>query len=159
MKHKKIAITTAFLLLGLRGVYAQESTTTAGGEASGSGGVSSYSIGQIMYTTAIGTSGSISQGVQVPFEISIITDVSEITIDLSINAYPNPTVNQLTLEIEKFNNMRFHLSDVNGELLESGEVTETNTSIEMEALPQAIYFLRIVNNSDGALKTFKIIKN
>ena len=41
MKHKKTITSIAFLLLGLGGLYAQESPTTAGGEATGTGGTSS----------------------------------------------------------------------------------------------------------------------
>ena len=69
MKHKKTMTSFAFLLLGLGGLQAQESPTAAGGEATGSGGTASYSIGQVVYTTNTGTNGSVAQGVQQPFVI------------------------------------------------------------------------------------------
>ena len=71
MKHKKIITSVVFLLLGLGGLHAQENTTAAGGEATGSGGTASYSVGQVVYTTVTGTNGSVAQGVQHPYEISI----------------------------------------------------------------------------------------
>ncbi len=157
MEHKKRLINIAFLLFGLT-VSAQETSATAGGEATGTGGTSSYSVGQVVYTTASGSNGSVSQGVQQPFDVSVITDISTSDIQLNMSAYPNPTLSQLTLEVEEFDNMNFQLSDVNGSLLKSGEITGTNTSIDMEDLPQAIYFLHVMNNNDGIIKTFKVIK-
>ena len=56
MKHKKTIVSISFLLLGIiGGLHAQESPTAAGGEATGTGGTSSYSVGQVVYTTATGT--------------------------------------------------------------------------------------------------------
>ena len=70
MKHKKTITSIAFLLLGLGGLQAQESPTATVGEATGTGGTASYSVGQVVYTTTTGTNGSVAQGVQQPFEIS-----------------------------------------------------------------------------------------
>jgi hypothetical protein len=59
MKHKKTITSAAFLLLGLGGLHAQESPTTAGGEATGTGAIASYSAGQVVYMTVTGTNGDI----------------------------------------------------------------------------------------------------
>ena len=48
---------------------AQEAVSAAGGNASGSGGTASYTIGQVAYTTNSSASGTITQGVQQPYEI------------------------------------------------------------------------------------------
>jgi hypothetical protein len=52
MKHKKTITSFAFLLLGLGGLQAQESPTSAGGEATGTGWTASYSLGQVVYATS-----------------------------------------------------------------------------------------------------------
>ena len=76
MKHKKTIVSISFLLLGIiGGLHAQESPTAAGGEATGTGGTSSYSVGQVVYTTATGTNGSLAQGVQQPYEISVTNSI------------------------------------------------------------------------------------
>ena len=61
--------TAVLLLLGtmLRPVLAQEAVITVGGDASSSDGTVAYSIGQIVYTTIIGTNGSVAQGVSKGF--------------------------------------------------------------------------------------------
>ena len=67
MKIKKLLIAT--LLLGAFQTQAQEAVATAGGDASGTNGNVSYTVGQVVYTTNTGTTGSVAQGVQQPFEI------------------------------------------------------------------------------------------
>ena len=58
MKHKKVKFIVVFLMLfSMLGLKAQETTDASGGEASGSGGTVSYSVGQIVYTTSSGTNG------------------------------------------------------------------------------------------------------
>ncbi len=69
MKNKLLIALFAPLVLGSFHVRAQESIVASGGEATGTGGSSSYSIGQVSYTSNQGTGGSVEQGVQQPFEI------------------------------------------------------------------------------------------
>ena len=76
MKHKKTITSVAFLLLGLGGLQAQQSPTATGGEATGTGGTASYSVGQVVYTTNTGTNGSMAQGVQQPYEISTTVGIN-----------------------------------------------------------------------------------
>jgi hypothetical protein len=160
MKHKKTMISVAFLLLGLGGLHAQESPTATGGEATGTGGTASYSIGQVVYTTATGTSGSVAQGVQQPYEISTTVGINETSINLEMSVYPNPTTNYLTLKVknEQVESLNFQLIDLQGKVIENKKVTASNTTITMEALPKAVYFLNVVSNNQ-LVKTFKIIKN
>jgi hypothetical protein len=58
-------------------VSAQESINATDGDVSGSGGSVSYSVGQVVYTTHTGTSGSVAEGVQQPYEISVVTGLEE----------------------------------------------------------------------------------
>ena len=160
MKHKKVIASTAFLLLGLGGLHAQENPTTSGGDATGSGGTSSYSVGQIVYTTDVGTNGSVAKGVQQPFEISTVTGIEVNTINLELFVYPNPTTNFLSLQVasEKLESLSYQLYDLQGKVIEAKEVSEISSTIEMEGLPKSIYFLQ-VNENNQTVKTFKIIKN
>ena len=65
----------AFCLFGYgTAIQAQEAVAAAGGEATGSGGTVSYTIGQINYTTNTGAGGTITQGVQQPYEFFIFVD-------------------------------------------------------------------------------------
>jgi hypothetical protein len=160
MKHKKTITSVAFLLLGLGGLQAQESPTATGGEATGTGGIASYSVGQVVYTTATGTNGSVAQGVQQPFEISITTGINETSINLEMSVYPNPTTNYLTLNVDdvELSTLNFQLIDLQGKVITNKKVNSTTTSINVESLPKAIYFLNVTKGNQ-IIKTFKIIKN
>ena len=81
------------------GVNAQNSTTISGGEASGSGGASSYTVGQVVYTTDTGTNGSVAQGIQQPHEIYTTAGMKETEINFELTAYPNPTTDLISLRI------------------------------------------------------------
>ena len=152
-----------FLLLGLGVINAQETVTTTGGEASGMGGSSSYTVGQVVYTTNTGINGSVAQGVQQPYEIYVTTGVNQTAINLEMIVYPNPTTNYITLKVDASTslsnqNLSYQLFDIQGKVIENKKVTDDTTPIKMEALPKATYFLKITDNTK-TVKTFKIIKN
>ena len=159
MKRKKVKLSVLFLGLGLT-VQAQQATTATGGNASGSGGTVAYSVGQIVYTTHTGATGSVAQGVQQPYEISIVLGIDNHSTNLGLSAYPNPTTNYLTLNVGNFelSTLNFQLYDISGKLIESRKIISSAEIIAMENLPSANYFLKVTNNNKE-VKTFKIIKN
>ncbi|MCH8317978.1 MAG: T9SS type A sorting domain-containing protein [Bacteroidetes bacterium] len=182
MKHKKLKICTVLLfsLYLTTALHAQQTIPASGGNASGSGGSVSYSVGQMVYTTNTGTNGSIAQGVQQPYEISETTGLEEAKgINLEYTAYPNPTTDLLTLKISvvpgvstrhnDIENLSYQLFDINGILLESKKLAGNSITISMANLASATYFLKVysvgrndrtgVVNDQKELKTFKIIKN
>jgi hypothetical protein len=53
------------------GLTMQNTIPAAGGNAKGSGGSASFTVGQIFYTKLSGTNGSVVQGIQQPHEISM----------------------------------------------------------------------------------------
>ena len=149
------------LSIGLTGLQAQTSLNATGGDASGSGGSAAYTVGQVVYTTNTGTSGSVAEGVQQAYEISAVTAIEESqSISLSISAYPNPAIDYLTLELKEvdLSNLQFQLYDFTGKLLQTEKITSNQTSIDMGSLKSATYFIK-VTRENNEVKTFKIIKN
>ena len=159
MKNKKVILGILFLYLTVT-AFAQQATTAAGGNASGSGGTAAYSVGQIVYTTNVGSNGSMAQGVQQPYEISIVFGVEDNLINLNFNLYPNPTTNFLTLSISDIDLsvLSFELFGSDGKLIEAKKITTFNEVICLENLSSGAYFLKIINNNQQ-IKSFKIIKN
>ena len=162
MKQKRLKLGAILLLFfGLQSLQAQESINATGDNASGSGGSANYSVGQVDYTTNTGTNGSVTQGVQQPYEISVVTGLEEAKgINLSVSAYPNPTTDFLTLEVKEFDisNLHFQLYDMSGKLLQSEKITGNQTSIVMSNLLPAAYIVKVVQGNKE-VKIFKIIKN
>ena len=158
---KKNKLTVLFLALSFASVQAQQVITTSGGNAIGSGGSVSYSVGQIVYKTNSGSLGSVSQGVQQPYEISIVSVFEEENgISLLFSSYPNPTTTSLTLKVGNYNfeNLNYQLFDGNGRNLLDNKIYQAETAITMEIFPVGIYFLKVSNGSIE-MKTLKIIKN
>ena len=161
VKSVVLPVLLLFFTFSLSTVQAQESVNATGGDASGSGGSAGYSVGQVVYTTNTGTTGSVAQGVQQPFEISVVTGLEAAKgINLMVSAYPNPTTDYLTLEVNAFelSTLNFQLYDMQGRLLQSDKITRTQTSISMGGLVPATYFVKVTEGKKE-VKTFKIIKN
>ena len=142
-------------------VQGQSTIPSTGGNATGSGGSVSYTVGQITYSTLSGTNGTVAQGVQQPYEISVITAIENVKgINLECTVYPNPTRSIIKLSIESFDfeNMRYQIFDINGILIQDKKVESKETEISMDKLFPSTYFLKVINNK-VEVKTFKIIKN
>jgi hypothetical protein len=162
MKQQR-KILSIFFLFGIcfAIVQGQETIPATGGNASGSGGSVSYTVGQIAYSALFGPSGAVTQGVQQPFEITVITSIPEsIKIVLDITVFPNPSTDFVKLKIENYNvdNLRYQLYDNNGSILRDNKVEDNETNIIMKTLVPAIYFLKVTDNNK-VVKTFKIIKH
>ena len=146
--------------MGLTGLYGQRSVTTAGNNASGTGGSVSYSVGQIVYTTISGASGTVSQGMQQPYEVSVVTALrtsGEIFLECSV--YPNPTSGHLKLAVRTTGseNLRYQLYDLNGMLLQEKEIGGEETDIFLDGYSSSSYFLNVMRGN-LKIKSFKIIK-
>ncbi len=153
-----LLVICSFVILQLK---AQESVNTAGGEANGSGGSVSYSVGQVVYTSNDGATGSVSQGVQQTYEITEVSSVQEATgINLTASAYPNPTTDYLLLNVEAREIFEYtaKLFDINGSMVGSEEISTRETKIDMRKLKQGLYLLKVIQD-DKEIKIFKIIKN
>jgi hypothetical protein len=160
---KKSKKTVALLLLGFAftAAQAQQASTASGGDALGSGGSAAYSVGQIVYTANTANTGSVAQGVQQAFEISIVTGIkNETKTSMLLAVFPNPTTNFLNLQIAdlKTEQLTYQLTDALGKLIIENKIFESSTQINMNAQVEAIYFLNIIKNNQ-TVKTFKIIKN
>lgn len=155
------SLTIAFLLFLSFRVNGQESINTSGQNATGTGGSVSYSVGQLVYTTNTSSSnGTVAQGVQQPYEISVVLGIENPEINLLMTVFPNPTNDFVTLRIDnsEINSLTYQLYDLNGKQFLVGEITATEMQISTGNLPSSIYFLN-VTDKDKTIKTFKIIKN
>lgn len=139
---------------------AQQANVTSGGNATGTGGTSSYSVGQIAYTTITGAGGWINQGVQQPYEFFTLGNDDFPEIQLTMTVYPNPTTSLIKLNIQNYGleNLNYELFDINGRQIQKQKITSTETPIQLENLASAIYMLQVLDKNK-LLKTFKIIKN
>jgi len=160
MRNEKVKLAASLLLcLGLHSLQAQVAAPASGGNATGSGGTVSYTVGQVVYTVE-GSNGSLAQGVQQPYTISLVTGLEGPEgITLQYDAYPNPTSHFLTLKAEDFKTtgLSYQLYDLTGKQLENKKVNAAETSIDMSDREQAAYLLKVIDNG-REVKVFKILK-
>lgn len=156
MKHHLMFIGLFTTLLG----NAQQNTVTTGGNASGAEGSVSYSIGQIDYTSTSNLNGTVSQGLQQPYEIYPLK-VDELFSSLEINLFPNPATDFIHLtfgDISQTEILNYQLTDASGRLIQSASIQEKDTEISVQDLEPASYFLTVLVSNKPA-KTFTLIKN
>lgn len=162
-----------FILTGLCSIslFAQQSVSSSGGNGTGAGGTVSYTIGQLVYTTSTGSNGSAAQGVQQPYEISVVTAIEEAKdISLLWSAYPNPAGDYLKLSLSnnenaelKPDNLCYQLYDIYGKQLLNNRLDGLETTVPMQNLSAGTYILKVTERQGGKsrkeLKIFKIIKH
>jgi hypothetical protein len=164
-KHFKMTVShslTGWLIMsgiGLSNAYAQEGIRTAGGEASGTGGTVSYSVGQVAYLEASGPGGTSSPGTQQPLAVSVLSATSSATKGPACTAYPNPASSTLTLRVDDQAawDLSWQLTNLRGQQLAGQHLNGPLTSISLLDFAAGIYFLT-VSGPNQPLKTFKIIK-
>ena len=156
---KSFIILIMLSLFCLNLLQAQESVNTSGGDVSELEGSIAFTIGQVIYTTHMGASGSVACGIQSPFE-SYPSGINELTMSISLLTFPNPTTDNLTLAISGIDKIRFtyQIFDLQGKLLENGHIKSQRTKIEMSNLDLGTYILRVVDQKNKFIRTFKIVK-
>ncbi|MCX6185966.1 MAG: T9SS type A sorting domain-containing protein [Bacteroidetes bacterium] len=160
MKKTIYIICCCILGLGSTTLFAQRGNVSAGGKASGTGGTASFSIGQIFYSSPSGTTNKINQGLQQPYEISVVgMEEKAKDIILTASVYPNPTIDNFTLKIEnkQLKNLSYEFFDSQGKILSFKPIVSEETTIETAHLTTSYYFVKVIEDGK-AIKTFKIIK-
>lgn len=139
-------------------VQAQESVNATGGEATGNGSVS-FSVGIPVYTTVEGQNGSSAQGVQHPIEVFNVGIEDSKEVSSFINVFPNPTTQWVTVSFVNANSSlySYRIIDMKGQLIQKGEMTNSETPIDLSAYPVGTYFLQ-VDQENKTIDQFKLIK-
>ena len=139
---------------------AQKGFVSSGGEAHGSTGTISFSIGQAFYAPVFTEKGSHSPGIQQTYEVLELPTQEFFSTNLQLAVYPNPATHRITLDIEhsEISGLTYDLFSTSGQILRTGAIRDTKTEVSLEEFGAAIYLLKVFRNSE-LLKTFQIIKN
>jgi len=89
-------------------------------------------------------------------EIDVLTNISDEVTDYKI--YPNPTNNNLTLQLNNVeNNCNIIISDVVGKIVSKQDINSNTTTLDVQNYKSGIYFITIQNGNN--ISTEKFIKN
>jgi hypothetical protein len=161
MKSLKIKLITIIMLSTGSATIAQSTHPATGGNAQSSGGSVSYTVGQVLCKFNTGGNEAEAQGVQQPYEISVITAIEGVdAISLEIIVYPNPATDHLNLKVENYetDNLSYQLFNINGILLLDRKIEGPETDIVIRHFTAGTYFLKVIDKQ-REIKTFKIIIN
>ena len=159
MNNTKLKLLLVILLLfSIFTLKAQSGVFTAGGDANGDGTIS-YTIGSVFYHSNNETNGSVSEGVQHPFEIYVVTEIRSESYDIDVYAYPNPTVDVLKISanVEEFETLTLVLYDIEGRVLKEQKIEVSESEIDLSDLPASTYLMKILSK-EKEIKVIKIIK-
>lgn len=81
----------------------------------------------------------------------------ENTIENGISIYPNPCIEQIILDLERFQNTTAELFNLQGRLLQTAALQTAKTNLQINHLSSGIYLLQL-KNADGIVVK-KIVKN
>ena len=140
---------------------AQQGAVPAGGDAQSASGSLAYSVGQVSYVAIQGEAGSANPGLQQPnLSATVATDEPQELTGISV--YPNPTQDQLFLEVadkasSSINELSWQLFDMQGKLILQDQLMQDKSSIPMNTYHDGMYMLRIYNAEKKSI-SFKIFK-
>ena len=119
----------------------------------------SWTLGEVVTDTYIGTNNQLTQGFQQP--AASFASVEDFAPEIAISLYPNPTQSWVNLEIENCSeNLNVKILDLTGKIIYSDIYqAEYEKKINLENFANGIYFLEISNSKNEKLKTFKIQKS
>lgn len=131
---------------------------SAGGQGESASMSIVWSLGEVVTETFQSEDKVLTQGLLQP-EI-IVTMVENFETRVSVDVFPNPTREWLTIRSENFTGkeLQFSLHDVSGNIVKRGYINgETEKSLRVSDLSPGIYFLRIISGADN-IKAFKVVK-
>jgi hypothetical protein len=138
---------------------AQQSANTSGKNVSQNNTSVSYSIGEVYYNTTTKPNSVITQGIQQPYEIYLISGIGNEKDVQLITTFPNPTSSTIKIVTHdiKIDGLNYKLYDLLGEEILSGDITSNQTELDLNNFMPAVYFIKVFRYN-STFKYFKIIK-
>ena len=132
---------------------------SAGNFSSASTGTSlSWTLGEPMISTENSSSAILTQGFQQPLVVTPLSTNLSQDQAIHLQAFPNPTLEKITLEKETNTTLNAELLDILGQSIGHYSLVENQTIISLETLPAATYLLCIRALNGQIIQTFKIQK-
>ena len=75
-----------------------------------------------------------------------------------ISVFPNPVNNQLNINMGQNNDLNYSIIGMTGQIIFTGQLSNSLTSIDLSSLSKGVYFLNIKNNSLNKQNNYKLVK-
>jgi len=131
--------------------------STGGGDGTAGASRMTWTIGELSIATVGNSEQLLTQGFQQPSYTVVSVEEAD-HLGPRIALYPNPADELLMLQLERMpQNEQYMLLDAQGKTLLTNRISEANTTIPVANCPPGSYFLRITDDQQQMLHTFKII--
>jgi hypothetical protein len=132
---------------------------SAGNFNSTSSGTSlSWTIGEPLISTESSSTAILTQGFHQPLVVTPLSTNLNLNQAIDLQAFPNPTLEKVTLKKETNTVLKAELLDILGQSIGHYSLVEEQTTLSLETLPAATYLLCIRALNGQIIKTFKIQK-
>jgi len=147
------------LLLSISSVFVFGQEVISNGGASFKNGdyAIDFTIGEPIIQTVQKDGKMLTQGYHQP-TLAII-EVKQIDENFSASLFPNPATSFLNIELDAFEGVSFKLQDVNGKIIDQESITQNVTSLNVKNLERGVYLLKLVDQKDNKLKSYKFLKH
>lgn len=134
-----------------------EVIATAGGHFQNASSQLSWTLGEPITETLSNGSNQLTQG----FHQTNLSWVSTFELDENVvfNAYPNPTIDHLSIEVsEEELGAELQLIDAGGRIIYQQSIEQITSIIDFTAFTAGTYRLNLLGRSKEVLKTFTVQK-
>jgi hypothetical protein len=150
---------TVLICLGCRVLNAQEIISAGGDCGKNSNGSVTFTVGEPISETFIGTTSILSQGFLQP-DSALAWSIKDLSgLSYSITVIPNPAEDYILIEVKPLNNtiLFYYLYDFEGKILFNEQIVNESTEISISHLVPSFYILKVTENRQ-IVKTLKIVK-
>ncbi len=128
----------------------------AGTTMTGPNGALDFTIGEVVTSSLTSGSDALTQGFQQP---NIVIVGVENFIDVyTINLYPNPVQQFVTIETNSVEELQAKIYNAHGQLVIDGKVFTQKAVLNLEAIADGPYFLHVTRLNGEPVKNFSLIK-
>lgn len=160
MANKHLVLVFA-LACGASVVSAQTLTpdviASTGSYFANASGSLSFTLGEPVIPTYGDGSNILTQGFQqTTYSFTAIDEITQ--SNAAISVYPNPFASTFTIQNAGGKKLNAEIIDASGKLILEKTLTSEKTQINLGNLSDALYFLRVYDETGTTLQTFKIEK-
>ncbi len=155
---KNYLLISFIYILMASNALAQEVVSTAGESQQAGSYELSWTIGEPVMETLSSGSNSLTQGFhQTKLIVTAITkpEISEFEIQI----FPNPTADFVNIQFQSvIKNISYQLYNNTGSLIQQNKIVSANTRLNFSNYASGQYILKITEETNCPIQTFKIIK-
>ena len=139
---------------------AQTAVVSTGFEMHSINGSASVSVGQVDYLFLSSNGGYVSEGVQQPVEWLSTYYGGPVLSGLDVSIFPNPTMNQVTIDLGKPGSYHLQTFSSSGQLVMAATYENTQlVQLDFSQLPTGLYLVELQGSLSPTISSvFRIIR-